>query len=885
MRLEKLLICIFFPFTLKAQFIIKGNVKNIAAENLQHVTVSLNDNISKAVITYAVTDAVGNYEIEASRDTGVFLRVSYVGYKTEEKKIKNISNPYNFKLADANFSLPEVMIKSRPLIRQNGDTLNYNASQFSKIQDRTIGDVIKSLPGISVNPQGQISYNGKPINKFYIDGDDILGDKYAIASNSIPNNVVDVIQVLENHQPIKMLENKVFDDNTALNIKLKNSSKLRLFGSGSAGAGVPFYSGDIRINTLAFLKKIKVINTYSFNNIGIDLSSEILSQNTNVPWQQQLSNKLQPVLSFTGLPRPIIPDKYFFNNQSHLISLNSFLPISKVKSMKFNINWLPSLNTNITKVSNTYYLQNDTIKQFENQTNRIRNNNFSFSTTYLINANKYYFQNQFQFETLLTKGVSNIDNEIKSFQQSLNGKNKGFTNALTLKKIFARNYIFETSISTNYNNFPEKLNAAFGAYPWLLNSNIDYLQTAQTTKTNRLTNNLDISISKIINKFLIKINEAFLIETENTKSDISLNQLNGSNKNADSVFVNNFNWQLQKNILTPSLGYSSNKVQISILLPIVLRKINYADFIRSKDTSLTRLSFHPNAKITFDLNKYAKISLSYKRETDYTNSLDLIQGGILRNYRNLSTNNLNIEFSNSNSFSAAYSYRNVLKIKFFNAALIYSTNYNPTIANQNFNLGLIETNQRYFDNNTSRILLLTTVSKYFFKLKGTIKTGYSGTMLTYNQIQNNIVNSLRGVSHNLNASFSAKPFWNFNYELSFNYTTSASKNLSTNSNIGGNFNLLNTQLETVLNIRENLFIQLLANHSFQKSNNNNNSYLLADLKLSYTIPKTKTDIGFKVINIFNEKVYKISNVDGVVISTNEYWLRPSTLLLFASFRF
>ena len=883
--MRNLIICLFFPFTLKAQLILKGNVKNVDGENLHHVTVSLNEIISKAVIGYTVTNANGNYEIQSTKDTGVFLRVSYVGYKTEERNLKNTLNNYDFKLVTTNFSLPEIKIKSRPLLRQIGDTLNYNVDQFSKTQDRTIGDVLKSLPGITVNPQGQISYNGKPINKFYIDGDDILGDKYAIASNTIPNNVVDAIQILENHQPVKMLENKVFEDNAAVNIKLKNSAKLRMFGSGTAAAGVPFYSGDMRINNLAFLKKIKVINTYTFNNMGQDLSSEIQSQKTDAPWQLQQNNKLQPLLAFTFLPKPFIPDKYFINNQSHLISLNSFLPLSKIKSIKFNINWLPSTIKNITKVSSTYYLPNDTIRQFENQTNNIRDNNFSFNTTYLINASKYYVQNQFQFESLLNMGAARIENEIKSFQQTLNGNNVGFQNALTLKKIFASKYIFEGSVNTKYNIFPEKLNIAFGAYPWLLNSNIDYLQTVQLTKTNSFSNTLEISISKIIKKISIKVNEIFLLETQNIKSDINLNQLNGISRKADNTFLNNFNWQLQKNILTPSFGYNTNKIHLSIFLPIVLRKISYTDFTRRQDTSLIRFTFHPNLKINIDLNKYAKIIFSYKRETEHTNSSSLIQGGIIRNYRNLSTNNVALEFSNSNSFSTSYSYRDVLKIKFFNTAFIYSTNYNPIIANQNFNLGLIETNQQYFNNKTNRLLFLTNVSKYFFKLKGTIKTGYSGTMLTYNQLQNNIVNNLRGISHNLNASFAAKPFWNFNYELSLNYTKSVSKNLSSKSNIGGSFKLLNTQFESVVNITENLFLQLFANYSIQKTNKNSNSYMLADTKISYTIPKTKTDIGFKVINIFNTRVYKISNVDGVLVSENEYWLRPTTLLAFFSFRF
>ncbi len=70
-------------------------------------------------------------------------------------------------------------------------------------------------------------------------GDNLLDDKYNIATSSIPQGVVDQVQVIQNDQHIKMLQNKVVSDDVALNITIKKGAKLQLVGQESVGAGLP----------------------------------------------------------------------------------------------------------------------------------------------------------------------------------------------------------------------------------------------------------------------------------------------------------------------------------------------------------------------------------------------------------------------------------------------------------------------------------------------------------------------------------------------------------------------------------------------------------------------------------------------------------------------
>ena len=98
------------------------------------------------------------------------------------------------KLYPQSIVINEVVIKA-PKIRGQGDTVTYFVNQFSSDRAKTIGDVLRKMPGINVDTKGKITYNGKEINKFYIEGQDLLEGKYGIATNGIPQQEVGTLEV------------------------------------------------------------------------------------------------------------------------------------------------------------------------------------------------------------------------------------------------------------------------------------------------------------------------------------------------------------------------------------------------------------------------------------------------------------------------------------------------------------------------------------------------------------------------------------------------------------------------------------------------------------------------------------------------------------------
>ena len=148
---------------------------------------------------------------------------------------------------------------------------------FAQAQDRSIGDVLKRMPGIDVSNSGKIQYQGEDINKFYIEGSDLLGGKYGIATNGINHDDVGAVEVMENHQPMQVLSGISFSDKAAINLKLKNKAKATWTFHGDAGGGYSWQPEgavwDGELFAMAVMPGFQNITTFKTNNIGEDLSA------------------------------------------------------------------------------------------------------------------------------------------------------------------------------------------------------------------------------------------------------------------------------------------------------------------------------------------------------------------------------------------------------------------------------------------------------------------------------------------------------------------------------------------------------------------------------------------------------------------------------------
>ena len=178
-----------------------------------------------SIIAYATTDVQGRYTIRAStRLSEVLVRVRGFNIKEQVRRIKTASQTLDFNVDWESIALREVEVKARKLWGSR-DTLNYLVSAYTRDHDRTIGDVLKQLPGITVEDNDVIKYQGTAINHFYIENLDMLQGRYNLATEGIRAEDVATVQVLENHEHINALQDQTAPGSAAINLRLKDKAK------------------------------------------------------------------------------------------------------------------------------------------------------------------------------------------------------------------------------------------------------------------------------------------------------------------------------------------------------------------------------------------------------------------------------------------------------------------------------------------------------------------------------------------------------------------------------------------------------------------------------------------------------------------------------------
>jgi len=236
-----------------------------------------------------VTDSKGQFEFNNLTKDSFVLLVRSSGYENYKQFVT-----LNDSIPDAdlgNVLIPKktteiggvTVVSKTPPVQQKGDTAQYNASQYKVNPDATTEDLIKKMPGITVDKDGTVTAQGDQVKKVTIDGRDFFGDDATAALRNLPSSVVDKIQVFDRLSDQAQFTG--FDDGNsvkAINIVTKSGIKNGQFGriyAGygtndrySAGGNVSFFKGDRRISLVGNLNNINQQNFATQDLLGVTSS-------------------------------------------------------------------------------------------------------------------------------------------------------------------------------------------------------------------------------------------------------------------------------------------------------------------------------------------------------------------------------------------------------------------------------------------------------------------------------------------------------------------------------------------------------------------------------------------------------------------------------------
>jgi len=861
--------------------IIKGTVKDSAGKAVSYASVNLKNTATNAIVSYAVTDAKGAYVLQLPANvnlSSLAIEARCVGYKISSKAITDMQVPVDFTLAVSVNQLQSVVVKSsRPVLRTHGDTLDYKVSDFSSPQDRVIGDVIKKLPGITVATDGTILYNNKPISNLYIGGDNLLDDKYSIAANTIPQGVVEKVQVIQNDQPVKVLQNKVLSDDVALNLTIKKGAKLQLVGQESVGAGLPG-NYDVDLNAMMFKDKYKAINYVKGNNTGDDLQQELTAHNFS-DYSQRIDNDVPAtVLSLGAVNDPALSrDRYLFD-QSGLINLNNLVNLKKNVQLRINAWYLHDTRRQDYSQASTIFLPGDTVLYNETQHNRAVPDILHTQFTLNVNQDKYYLNDILLMDNNRSVSYSNLNTNGTVVNQVFKDNALDFSNEFNLIKSLKSNNIIQAYSYLSHSAEPENRLIGPDYNAPIFNNNLAYNQLVQNVNVAAWYTNNYLSF-KIPSNFITQsFRTGFSVQSQTLTSSLSAVQNNNSvNPGLDSS-MNHLNWTRKKLYAEAAYDLPGTILKANLSLPVSLQQIDYSDSLYGLNKHLNRLYFNPQLRIKYQTSVENYLTLLYNYRNQTGTIEDLYHSYILTDYRTLYTNNAGLTERQNQLAAIGFNYRKALTLFFASLNVQYNHIASNNIASEVITNTLQQHIVLPYPNSTNAWTVSGTASKYSFALKTTFSGGLTWQSNSSVQIQNNALLPFATTSETgyISADTKVNDRVNFSYKATLNQTDSHSSVEASAFRI----DQLLQQASVNYNPSDDVQFKLSGEHYFTRQRGNPDlKYFFADASLKFRFNKLKTDVELSAVNFLNVKNYSYLNLSANTFTASSYTLPGRIIML------
>lgn len=640
----------------------EGTVKDTTGVALEMANIMAINNNTKAMDAYAITNDAGKYQLNLNANTPYTIKFSYIGYQTIEKQVTTIDKAmnYNIVLKEGNM-LKEVEVVYEMPVSISGDTIIYNSDSFTNGTERKLEDVLKKLPGVEVDTDGNITVEGKSVQKVMVEGKDFFDGDTKIATKNIPANALDKIQVLRNYNEVsnlKGLENN--EENVAINIKLKEGKKNFWFGDITAGAGVGHTEDRYIVNPKLFYYNPKLsINVISnFNNIGeLPLTTRDYFKFTG-----GFKNMMRKGGSNFSVSSNDLGIGNLNNNQAANID-------TKFGAANFSYNPSKALTFSgfAIVLGNKTQTQTNTITErpdpLPDETKQEVSNQLSTQTllklsTSYVPSDKLHvdydalvkFSDQREDQTLFSSVLSDVYTNKKQNPLSLN-QNFNYYYTLNSKSVFA----FE--VQHLYQEEDPFYNANLETQPFLFsgyteNQNRNDINQNRFVKTNKLDSKFDYYYM-LTPKSNLNITLGNTYSYQNFNSSIFQILDNGTTNNLTDV-ENTNDVDYAFNDVFLGLHYKFIKGKFTINPGFSVHNYQTRDHQLGTSNSMSFMRFLPDVYALYQIKKSETLTYNFSLQNNFTDITKLAEGYVFSNYNSLFSGNRNLENSLSQSHSLRY---------------------------------------------------------------------------------------------------------------------------------------------------------------------------------------------------------------------------------------
>lgn len=851
-------------FCAQAQTVLTGWVTDKAnKEPIGGAAVTLHDKEGET-IAYDITNQDGSFIIDVkSQLSQLTLQVRFMGYEEVKRNIENKTQQLFIEMSFGEIALREVVVKSSPMWNRE-DTLVYSVDAFISVGDKSIGDLLKKLPGVEVSASGGIKYQGEAINKFYIEGLDLLERRYGIATNNIPVDAVQNVEIIENHQPVQTLRDAVVSDKAAVNLRLRKDRMSRPVGTVTLGAG---YSDEMLWLAEAFAlsagREQQFIVMYKTNNAAKDISTELTAQTLSSSELDDVSGYSRKTLfnaRSSNYP-PLEKKRYLFNN-SHVVSTNSLWKTGEYAQFRLNMQYQNNAIKENISHNSEYLFPDGTLQIKETSTHSSHANVLDAVATFTNNSPRFYLNNALSWSGSWDKSFSSIVMNGMGVHQQFNLPSQLVKNDLKLVKKWGKRLWDITSFAV-YSSQPQLLEVSVDT--------VDINQSQQVNLSGLYTRNSTYYSFGFRNSSIV-IKGAFEASFDRYISELSHPVFR------DSIRSNiTSNYSLLE--LIPTYMYRSDK--LSVNADVALK-----NYYLSVSSSSNHSYFLPNSSIRF--NYRFSTMLTARAGYQYTQSIgdffDLTDVYFMKSYRSFGKQRGILSLNKRQSFSTSLQYRNPLTTFFFNTSLLYAPSANNTVTTQHFVGNEVVGGNKEQATHSNLFLWSGYAGKYFSEIRTNFSLNVNYTSMKGERQQQKVLYPFKASGW----AFIPKLNIKFSDATSVSYQTMASNRITeiirSNDTFRSSMWQITQQLSAYYLLGKKWQFNGRLEHSYNEiSENNSVNMFFADVGI--TFKHAQFEFNLSTNNLFNEKSYSYSIFSGLDRFDYEYKLRPRMLLLSVSYNY
>ena len=289
--------------------------------------------------------------------TGTYtLQVSFMGFKTQKFKLTLPQKSGNFKVADVMMRedatiMQEAVVEGKlPEMTVVDDTVAYNADAFKLPEGSMVEDLIKKLPGIVQDENGNFTFNGKNISQILVDGKEFFGNNRNMVLQNLPAEIVDKVKAYDRKSDMARITG-IDDGNerTVLDLAIKKDRKKGFFGNANGAYGThDRYSGGLNVNSFRGDQKFSFVGNAN-NTRGNGLSNN-QRLGTTMNWENkklELNGSLSGDFSQSSSASQSNSQNFELKNSAYSASKSHSSSRSGSFEFQYKVEWKPDSTWNI----------------------------------------------------------------------------------------------------------------------------------------------------------------------------------------------------------------------------------------------------------------------------------------------------------------------------------------------------------------------------------------------------------------------------------------------------------------------------------------------------------------------------------------------------------